>query len=884
MRGGIRLRTQRRAPEGRPGGGAPSSERTTPLPAAGTLPSGHIRQRLPAGCARRGLQIARELPIPNGAFTPPAPDMSTDFRETPLTLFFKPGMALMRRLQFPAKMAVMAVVLTVPLGWLTAQSLRDVHGELAMARSEAKGAVIAENALDLVVQTQKHRGLVNRTLAGDTSVAAALAEARSAMKREIDALQKDIDAAPELALVPVWDPTRRELARLAAGEVPGDAAASFALHSAQVEALRRFVARAAEASQLLLDPEASTFHLMHMSVEHVVPWTEALAQMRGIGAGLLRRADHGAAERTHVIAHQKQLEHQIASAEMAVEALTRAGDAAPAGFAAAVAQSRAYSARVSATFENGEVSGDAAEYFDAGTAAIEKTAAIGHAVAQQLTSKLGERIARLERAWWLDLAAGLVTLFGVAYLAAAFFRTSFGAVRVLQGSVSQLAAGDFATRIRLRGTDELSVVGHTLDEMTGRISEMVSDIRSNSSMVAQAGLKLSSDSKSLSERTEAQASSLEQTAASVHELTTAVNRTAEGAKAADALASRVRQIAETGGAAIQSAVSSMHDIQASSRKVHEIIGVIEGIAFQTNILALNAAVEAARAGEQGRGFAVVAAEVRTLAQRSSASAKEIKALIGDSVVHIDTGVKSIGGASQTFSDIVGGIREVADNVRTISSSAVEQSNGLAQISQAVSHIDQITQRNAQMVEQAMHSSTQLSERADRLAKAVASFRLRQGSADEALALVRRAVELYQRQGPTALAEITADAKAWVDRDMYVFAFDRQGRYQAFGGNAAKVGTSVRDVRGVNGDQLVRDAFDRAEHGGGWVDYDFANPATGGVDLKTSYVEPVTPDLVLGCGVYKSRGAPASAKSFEGLQPVRREHVDAASKRPALAPA
>ncbi|MEI2676628.1 MAG: methyl-accepting chemotaxis protein [Burkholderiaceae bacterium] len=409
--------------------------------------------------------------------------------------------------------------------------------------------------------------------------------------------------------------------------------------------------------------------------------------------------------------------------------------------------------------------------------------------------------------------------------------------------------------------------------MTGRISEMVADVRSNSSMVAQAGLSLAADTKALSERTEAQASSLEQTTASVQELSGAVRKNAQGAEAASSMAARVQTIAENGGSAIQSAVVAMQDIQTSSSRVQEIVGVIEGISFQTNILALNAAVEAARAGEQGRGFAVVAAEVRSLAQRSSESAREIKSLIAASAGHVNTGVAQIGGASQTFAEIVQGIREVASRVHEIKTSTAEQSSGLDQIAQAVQHIDEITQRNAQMVESAMNSSSQLSGRAERLSSAVSNFRLRQGSADEALALVRQAVEMYRRNGHSALEQITDAANGLSDRDMYVFAFDRGGIYRAFAGKADKVGTSVREVPGVDGDKLVRDAFDQAAHGGGWVDYQFANPQTKATDLKSSYVEAVTPDLVLGCGVYKSRGKASGAlvidMSMQGLREQQR---------------
>jgi methyl-accepting chemotaxis protein len=467
----------------------------------------------------------------------------------------------------------------------------------------------------------------------------------------------------------------------------------------------------------------------------------------------------------------------------------------------------------------------------------------------------------------LVLWVGSVSWLTTMYLAWCYVRTATGAIQVLQGSVTHLASGDFASKVRLRATDELAIVARTIDDMTDHLSQMVSDVRSNSSMVAQTGLSLADDIKSLADRTEEQAASLEQTAASVQEITSAVSKSASGAQDVDRMASEVRQVAETGGQAVLQAVASVLDIQASSRKVQEIISVIEGIAFQTNLLALNAAVEAARAGEQGRGFAVVAGEVRTLAGRSATAAREIKQLISQSAEHVDRGVQQINGTRDTFERIVRGIREVAESTRVIASSASEQSMALTQVSQAVVHLDEITQRNAQLVEEAFHASSQMSDKAKRLSHAVDSFRLRQGSADEALEMVKKAVALYQTQGPRALDIITERASEFTDRDMYVFAFDRQGIYRALSGKPEKVNTAVKDNPGVDGVKLVQDAFEEAAHGGGWVDYTFTNPQTGKVDMKTSYVLPVTADLLIGCGVYKSRDLSAQAllSKLQGAQ-------------------
>ncbi|MDE2456531.1 MAG: hypothetical protein KGL43_23340, partial [Burkholderiales bacterium] len=510
-------------------------------------------------------------------------------------------MQLMRALRFPAKMVLMSLVLFVPLAWLTAQSLLDRRADIDTTRHELAGSPLIGSTLDLVSEVQKHRGLANRVLAGDAAAAPALAQSRKSLADAAAAVDAAVLARPQLDLGALWAPIDHALEELGdANPTPAEAAAVFARHSAQVEALRRFTIRIAESSGLLLDPEGPTFHLMHLATEPLIEWSEALGQMRGRGAALLRKGEADVAARAEMVAQARLLARATRSAEDIVGALERSGEPVPAGFEQALAGSRRYAADTEALFSSPNPSGDPAAFFETGSKAIGSVTTLAHATTDRLQALLDQREQRLLRQFWLALAVGVGTVFAVAYLTFVFFRTSSGAVNALQGAVAQLAAGDFATRVRLRTTDELVVIGNSLDGMSGRLSEMVAEIRSSASMVAQTGLSLTEDSRALSERTEAQASSLEQTTASVEEISGTVHRSAQDAEEASAKAARVRALAETGGVAIDSAVASMNDIQASSQRVHDIVGVIEGIAFQTNILALNAAVEAARAGEQGR--------------------------------------------------------------------------------------------------------------------------------------------------------------------------------------------------------------------------------------------------------------------------------------------
>ncbi len=285
-----------------------------------------------------------------------------------------------------------------------------------------------------------------------------------------------------------------------------------------------------------------------------------------------------------------------------------------------------------------------------------------------------------------------------------------------------IAAGDLSHAVLLQPGDQHSLLA-AMEKMRASLVQIVSEVRSGTDTIATAAGEISSGNLDLSSRTEQQASSLEETASSMEELTGTVRQNADNARQANVLAASASAVAAQGGAVVAEVVQTMASINASSTKIVDIIGVIDGIAFQTNILALNAAVEAARAGEQGRGFAVVASEVRNLAQRSASAAREIKALIGDSVSKVEAGGKLVDQAGQTMTDIVASITRVTDIMGEIASASHEQSIGIEQVNAAIAQMDEVTQQNAALVEEAAAAAGSLQDQSGVLAQLVGTFTL-----------------------------------------------------------------------------------------------------------------------------------------------------------------
>ena len=341
---------------------------------------------------------------------------------------------------------------------------------------------------------------------------------------------------------------------------------------------------------------------------------------------------------------------------------------------------------------------------------------------QDMADAIKQMDADAQRSLVISIAAILLIVVFTALAAMILTRSITGPLEASVAHAQIVASGDLSHRIDTARHDELGDLMRSLDTMTRSLAGIVSSVRDGAQSINTASEEIAVGNQDLSNRTEQQASNLQETAASMEQLTATVKQSAESARQATQLATGATEVARKGGAVVERVVATMSAIDRQSKKIADIIGVIDGIAFQTNILALNAAVEAARAGEQGRGFAVVAGEVRSLAQRSATAAREIKVLITESVTRVNEGSTLVHDAGTTMVDIVTAVQRVNDLIVEISSATQEQSSGIGQVNQAVSHLDEMTQQNAALVEESTAAARSLSDQAKRLTEMVSQFR------------------------------------------------------------------------------------------------------------------------------------------------------------------
>ncbi len=766
--------------------------------------------------------------------------------------FFCVGIWLMRQVRFSTKLILLALALLLPLLVVLSQLIGNQTHEARLLRDELGGIAVINDTRELIGQLQQHRGQTNMLLAGNMAAQGARERTRETLRQSRDALERHMSTSASALNLRDWASLRGQIDGLALALEGKTAPANFALHTQLIDEVQRFLYGVAQQSNLLFDADPLSYMQINMLVSHSTRWTEQLGKLRGQGAGLLSEPTRNpiTAERIRTqldaldvlvrdIQHSQALLKDLGEVDHLVERALQA--------------TATFSSATREQFTSETLKSTPEAFFAAGTQTIETVTAYQHALVTRIEQRLQARLDATSRTLWLTGAGSALGVLLMLYLMLSFNLSFMGDLRHMLVFMQETAKGNLGYFAQVHGKDELSDMYSAMIVMVTNLSAMVASVRSDSALVSHAGGSLAHGNQSLSERTEQQAANLEQTAASVEQLSSTVQGNAQAAQESAQMAGSVRDLAEHGAQAMTQAIGSVELIQSSTQRMNEIVGVIDGLAFQTNILALNAAVEAARAGESGRGFAVVASEVRSLAQRSSASAKEIRQLIGMSSAQVATGVTQIRAAGTNITRMVEGIRGVAANMSHISASSAEQSASLNEITLAVRQLDEITQQNAMLVEHAVNQANDLQVRASTLAQSVSGFKLLQGTAEEAMALVERAVHYRDQCGNARdayLRHITQPENGFFDRDMYVFVLDYRGHYLAFGGNQAKVGVRVQDIPGIDGQGLIDAIIAQADVAPGWVEYEITNPSTGTVQSKISFVQQLD-DWIVGCGVYKN---------------------------------
>jgi len=612
--------------------------------------------------------------------------------------------------------------------------VRSAWQVVSTSSLEAQGIAPAKSLLKVIQLAQQHRGLTAMVLSGQAVQEAARTAKQQELDRAVEAAGALANERPEgSAYRAAWLNNVRDWVALrervnARGLTPAE---SFAMHTRLVSALLITLEESADEFGLSLDPELDSYKLMLATNFTLPALTEELGKTRARGAGLLAAkaatpsdlADIGAMTvRAHELTSRMTRDFDKAGA---YNPQLKSALGAPLQAAVDAGKASLQLARDQVLSQQFNTS--SAEYFAHFTRSIDQLIDFNNQAMNNLAQMLQTRVAAQQRelAVMSLLLLAMIALGSVVAVAAARSITRQvggepAAVMALAGAIAQ---GDLSATLVVAKGHEHSIAG-AMARMRDSLANTVSTVRLASESIATGSSQIAGGNADLSQRTEEQASNLQQTAASMEQLNATVKNNADSAQQAAQLARSARDVATRGGDMVSQVVATMGDIASSSKRIADIIGTIDGIAFQTNILALNAAVEAARAGEQGRGFAVVASEVRALAQRSADAAKEIKTLITSSVDKVDTGSQQVDEAGRTMADLVQQVRRVSDLIGEISAATHEQTSGIDQVNVAVTQLDEMTQRNAALVEQSAAAADSLKAQAQQLVQSVSVFRLR----------------------------------------------------------------------------------------------------------------------------------------------------------------
>ena len=762
--------------------------------------------------------------------------------------FFRLGVSLMMRLSGPVKFWGLPVPLMAALALVVTLHGASLVKEYRFATQRVQAIALLGPLSSLVVPLQLHRGQSHLILSGDMSVVAARETTRAALKSTVTQVDQAMAGSGLQASQATWVPIRSAILALAtdASAPAANRAAVFKQHRDQVFAIQQLLLQVGASSGLSLSHEPEVYYNAYILLERFTPWVESLGLLRGHGAGMLASDSQDSGEVSTLLLLADAVAEQAVKLGVVYTAVASSTPELLATRAEVLRLGRA----LEAAARNLPQQPSATAFFEMGNKAVEAADKTRAMSVQNLSRALADRQSGLRNQILLTLGAFMLGVLLWWYLLLSFFRSSQIDRAYTEEAIELAATGDL-TGQAASGIDTLGNFGRHMDTMMTKMSAIVANIRTAAVLLGDTGKKLVDDTRSLSDRAHTQGEHLQQTSMHVKRVSETVARNAEAAQEVSMMTASLHKEADAAGSLMANAVKSMGPLQVTSGRMSDIIGTIDGIAFQTNLLALNAAVEAARAGEQGRGFAVVATEVRNLAKRSQAAAGEVRALIAESSARVSTTVTEIQHVSEMMESLVSGIGEIAMNVNVMAEGSAAQSSALEEVVNAVGDLDVLTQENAGLIFNASGNSDRMIAQASALEISVGDIQLRQGTADEARQMVFDAMVHVRGHGlERAAADFQDPHGPFINRDLYVFVFDRAGYYVVHGATPQRDGTPLSDIQGLNADKLVSDAFAACDESqGGWVTYTITNPLTGSVQAKISYVVPLDDDRLIGCGCY-----------------------------------
>ena len=641
-----------------------------------------------------------------------------------MQILFQPGVSLMRRFRLLPKFLVVSLLFAIPTCLVTGLLIQELNKAIYFVVEEQSGVKTLGRLLELQNSVEEYRAWQNLSFAGNQ----AAKEKHDKILANIDQHLNEVEALSSLSSM---QELRQELGNIKTrwqslkNAMPQTKARDYYLSlSAYLETLNKLRTKIANEKRLSLDPEVNTYYLIGLFTKTIPEMHGSITEIAARGAPYidtgLMEANDDVLINVNVLLMQRdlpKLQTQLQSAQTidpSLASILQQNDK-------LFSENHAFLERTKNEILNTLNQTSSAAYLENGLSTAKAWQELNQQIGKALASKLEQRHHNLSWNRNSMLFAISIILLLAAYMLISFYLSFSRQVGVLSQAASQISDGDLSHQLEVEGEDELAQLQNKFDRMRIVLAKLVAEIREGTSAIAIASQEIADGNSDLSNRTEQQASSLGETSRSMEELTSTVNQNTQSAHNANQDAIHAANIAKQGGQMVAQLTQMMQGIQASSQKVNDIIAVIDGIAFQTNILALNAAVEAARAGEQGRGFAVVASEVRNLAQRSAAAAKEIKDLITASVEQVKAGSRQVRSTVDTMNQIETSIDSVSANMHRISQASSEQGDGIQMVNVTLNQLDEITQQNAALVEQAAAAANNMHMQAQTLAKSAAVF-------------------------------------------------------------------------------------------------------------------------------------------------------------------